>query len=117
MVSNVKANGAYAVNKAIRQVIQKEFGDVAVNGRKYSESNGFSPGDPNKNWRYKWYRIKQNDLQKMAKIKMYVDTAAPIIEATTGIKVRCEWSYGYMCTSMLLVTKDIKSSPIRKRKK
>lgn len=118
MISNVKANGAYAVNKAIRQVIKNQFGNVVVNGRKYSETSSGQSADPNKNWRYKWYRIAPTEMQKMAEIKEYVETTAPVIEATTGVKVRCEWTRGRKGgTSMYLVTKDVKRAPIRNRKK
>ena len=118
VTSNVKANGAYAVNKAIRQVIKSQFGNVVVNGRKYSETNAGNMGNPNNDWRYKWYRVAPAEMQKMSQIKEYVDTIAPAIEATTGVKVRCNWKHGKMgSTSMLLVTKNVKNTPIRNRKK
>ena len=118
MISNVKANGAYAVNKALRVVIKNQFGNVTVNGRKYSETSSGISSDPNKTWRYKWYRVAPSEIQKMSKIKDYVDTIAPTVEATTGVKVRCEWKRGKKGgTSMLLVTKNVKPAPIRNRKK
>jgi hypothetical protein len=117
VTSNVKANGAYAVNKAIRQVIKSQFGNVIVKGRKYSETAS-NTGNPNNDWRYKWYRVAPAEMQKMSQIKEYVDTIAPAIEATTGVKVRCNWKHGKMgSTSMLLVTKNVKNTPIRNRKK
>jgi hypothetical protein len=117
MMTNVKANGAYAVNKALRLVIKSQFGNVTVKGRKYSETSTSSAANPNKNWRYKWYRVAPSEIQKMSKIKEYVDTIAPSVEATTGINVRCEWKQSRGATSMLLVTKDVKPTPIRNRKK
>ena len=116
VTSNVKANGAYAVNKAIRQVIKTQFGNVIVKGRKYSETAS-NTGNPNNDWRYKWYRVAPAEMQKMSQIKEYVDTIAPAIEATTGINVRCEWKQSRGASSMLLVTKDVKPTPIRNRKK
>lgn len=118
MMTNVKANGAYAVNKALRLVIKSQFGNITVNGRTYSEtSTSSTAASPNKNWRYKWYRVAPSEIQKMSKIKEYIDTIAPSVEATTGINVRCEWKQSRGASSMLLVTKDVKPAPIRNRKK
>jgi hypothetical protein len=118
---NVKPDGAYAVNKSIRQTIKDTFGTLEST-RTYSES-GYVRGQskPNKTWRYKWYEISPKDLTKAIEIKQYVDTIAPVLEAQ-GVQVRCELApsqslpYRRMM-SMRLITKKVESKQIRKPKK